>query len=165
MNELTTFLTMRTRLREFGESLSEEQLFQIPKGFQNNIAWNLGHIAVTQQVLCYKLSGLELVIDEGYLPSFSQGTSPADWAAPPDMGRVLPLLTELAERFVEDHRAGRFRSFTPYVTLAKVELRTLQEAVQFNQMHEGMHLGYALAQRRALGSAGAPGPSEPELEP
>lgn len=150
MNELATFQTMRARLREFGESLSEEQLFQIPRGFQNNIAWNLGHIAVTQQVLCYKLSGLELVIDESYLPIFGQGSSPADWTAPPDMARVCCLLTELADRFVQDHRAGHFRSFTPYVTLARVELQTLQEAVQFNQMHEGMHLGYALAQRRAL---------------
>ncbi|MCB0460976.1 MAG: DinB family protein, partial [Flavobacteriaceae bacterium] len=38
------------------EGLSIMQLNKIPQGFKNNIAWNVAHLLVTQQLLCYKLS-------------------------------------------------------------------------------------------------------------
>ncbi|MBC7887461.1 MAG: DinB family protein [Ferruginibacter sp.] len=38
--------------------LSVEDLNFIPGGFNNNIAWHLGHIISVQQSLCYGLSRL-----------------------------------------------------------------------------------------------------------
>ncbi len=149
--DLTTFLTMRQRLREFAEGLSEEQLFHIPSGFNNNIAWNLGHLAVTQQMLTYQLSGLPLPLDESYVKLFGKDSSPGQWTSRPDMAAFLPQLTEQAERFVADLERGLFKEFHPYMTMLKVELGTLPEAIRFNQMHEGLHLGYAMALRRAVG--------------
>ena len=44
---------------ELVNSLSIEQLNKIPEGFNNNIAWNFGHIVVTTQTLCYVRSGVK----------------------------------------------------------------------------------------------------------
>ncbi|MGY8908452.1 MAG: DinB family protein, partial [Flavobacteriales bacterium] len=41
------------------EGLTLDQIHKIPEGFKNSIAWNVAHLVVTQQVLHYKLSGLD----------------------------------------------------------------------------------------------------------
>ena len=41
------------------EGLSLEELNTVPKGFNNNVIWNVGHVVATQQLLCYKFSGLK----------------------------------------------------------------------------------------------------------
>ena len=40
------------------DGLTLDQIHAIPAGFKNNIAWNVAHLVVTQQLLHYKLSGL-----------------------------------------------------------------------------------------------------------
>lgn len=152
---LRTFRTMRARIRDFGASFAPEELFRIPPGFSNSIGWNLAHIWVTHQLLCYRLSGLPLLIEEEAVRMYGKGSSPADWEAAPAPASILTPLTELADRFEEDLAAGRFGSFTPYTTSAGIELRSLAEAVEFNALHEGLHLGYAMAIRRALAGTGA----------
>ena len=56
------------------EGLTLNQLNTIPKGFKNNIIWNVAHIVVTQQLLCYKLSGLEMVLDSGFVDLFKKNS-------------------------------------------------------------------------------------------
>ena len=43
--------------------LSIEQLHSIPQGFKNNIAWNVAHLVVTQQLLHYKLVEKRMALD------------------------------------------------------------------------------------------------------
>jgi len=149
MTQLDTFLAMRRRMRAFAESLSADQALRIPAGFNNNVAWNIGHIAVTQQLLCYKLSGVPLAVDEDFVADFGKGSAPGDWTRTPARDRVHALLTELAEQFIADVDAGRFETFEPYVTSAGIELESLEDAINFNAVHEGIHLGYCMALLRA----------------
>ena len=147
---IRTFVTMRGRIRAFAESIDPADAMCIPDGFSNSIAWNVAHIWVTHGLLCYKLSGLPLPFEESAVAMYGKGSSPADWSAAPDYASLLPPLTDLADRFLEDLRAGKFTEFTPYTTSAGVELRSIDDAVVFNGLHEGIHLGYCMALRRAL---------------
>ena len=58
------------------ETLSIEQLNKIPDGFKNNIIWNIAHLVVTQQLLCYKLSGLKCAISDEMIEKYQNGTAP-----------------------------------------------------------------------------------------
>ncbi|GEM_PF-2526923 len=48
----------RKRLSEMADGHTLEQLNRIPEKYNNNLAWNLGHVVASQQVLCYELSAL-----------------------------------------------------------------------------------------------------------
>ena len=56
------------------EGLTLEELNVVPPGFKNNIIWNVAHIVVTQQLLCYKLSKLDMHIDNEFVDKFKIGS-------------------------------------------------------------------------------------------
>ena len=155
---MTTALNLlkRTRQAFLGTTrdLSHDQLLHIPAGFNNNILWNLGHVAVTQQLLTYNLSGLSLNVSDEMLKNFRNGTSPSDWKTPPDVEEVKALCLSLVDKTMEDHEQGLFENAQetkfPYTTRLGGELAGLEDAVQFNNLHEGLHLGTVMALKRLL---------------
>lgn len=130
--------------------LTREQLEHIPEGFSNNILWNLGHVVVTQQMLCYGLSGHSLNVPDEMVAMFRKGSSPKLWKTQPDIEAIKALLLELPERFKEDYEAGQFETFKSYKTVTGNVLETIEDGIAFNDFHEGLHLGTILALRKLV---------------
>lgn len=131
--------------------LAEEDWWQIPAGFDNNIAWNVGHLIVVQQQLTYGLCGLEMGVTAEDMAQFRTGTSPASWTTKPDPERLRQLLDDLPHIFQTDFAAGLFQTYRPYKTSTGVSLPTLADAISFNNFHEGLHLGTILALKNFAG--------------
>lgn len=131
--------------------LSREAYLAIPPGFDNNIAWNVGHIIVIQEILAYKLSSAEMGIREEQVAMFKNGTSPADWSTEPDMPTLLEQLLDLPRRLEADYQAGVFANFQPFTTSTGVYLPTIEESLAFLNFHEGLHLGFILALKNVVG--------------
>ena len=129
--------------------LSDEELFRVPKGFANHVAWNAAHVVVTQQLLHYKLSGLETPLDAELIDRYRKGTGP-DTADLASYRAVMDFGGEAAARLAADHARGAFQVYEGYQTSAGVLLESLDDALIFNNVHEGIHLGYVLAMKRAL---------------
>lgn len=127
------------------EGLAPERLTAIPPGWNNNLLWHLGHLAVSQQLLHNGLAGLPLEVPDAALARFRKGTSPRDWDATPDVAEVRRWLAELPARLAADYAAGRFRSFRRYETSTGIVLHDIEEAIAFNNVHEGMHAGQVIA--------------------
>jgi hypothetical protein len=132
------------------DGLSQEQLLHIPEGFRNNILWNLGHVVVTQQRLCYKHAGLDLYVPDDVCEVLKIGTSPADWSTPPDVDRIRTWMRELPDRLEEDLRRNRFDNYPGYTTANGVTFNDIDDAIVFNNIHEGVHLGVILSLRKAI---------------
>jgi len=149
---LAVSLLQQTRplLLQIANGLSDEELLTIPAGFSNNILWNLGHLAVTQQLLHYGLSNLPLNAPDELVAQCRKGTSPTEWTTPPDLDEIRRLLIDLPRQLEADLAAGQFTTFRPYITSVGVELVDLETALSFNQFHEGLHTGSILALRRAV---------------
>lgn len=132
------------------DGLSHQQLTTIPKGFNNSIFWNVAHLAVTQQLLHYKLSGNPLHISDQMVADFGKGSTPrndyseAEWTAVVDQFLALPAQLKV------DYENEIFTDFKEYPTSFGVTLNSIEEAIAFNNMHEGLHIGYVMAQKRLV---------------
>ncbi len=149
-NQLEITLQNRKNLHAILEQTPKEDLLKIPQGFRNNIWWNIAHVVVTQQILVYKLSGLQMRVPDALVDKFKKGTVPDGTATDEEMKMVADFLISTITWTQEDYEAGLFKNFNEYTTSAKVTLRNVQDAADFNMFHEGIHLGSIFALRKML---------------
>lgn len=134
--------TTRNALLTYLENLSPEQLGRIPNGFSNHIFWNIAHCVVTQQILCYKLSGLPLLVPNEIFEKYRKGSIPvSEIISQEEISQVRELLISTQKRLETDYVKSLFKNFTPYPTSYGFDLQTIDDAIAFNNTHEGMHLG------------------------
>ena len=132
------------------ENYSLEQLNKIPEGFSNNLAWNLGHIIVAQQGLVYRLSGLPSNVSEEMTNTYKNGTKPTGQTTQVEIDELKALLFSMIEKTKEDYANGKFVTYTEYTTSTGFNLATTMEAMNFNNYHEALHLGFMMNIRKFI---------------
>ncbi|MDA8571901.1 DinB family protein [Flavobacteriaceae bacterium] len=145
-------ITLKTRaiLYKFLEKFSLEQLNSVPKGYRNSIYWNIMHVVVTQQLLVYGLSNVPMLLDSEYIKAFRKGTKTEQDASQDDIEYLKSLLISTIEKTQSDYAAGIFTTFTSYTVSTKSTLTNVEEAIEFNNFHEGIHLGYIMAMKNTI---------------
>ena len=132
------------------ENYSLEQLNKIPEGFSNNLAWNLGHIIVSQQGLAYRLSGLPVYVSDEMTNTYKNGSKPTGTTTQAEIDELKVLLFSLIEKTKEDYANGKFVSYNEYTTGTGFHLASTKEAIEFNNYHEGLHLGFMMNIRKFI---------------
>ncbi len=140
----------RKLLENFIENHTLEELNKVPKGFNNNIIWNIAHTIVTQQLLVYNLSGLPMLLSEEMVAAYRKGTKTERDLSQDEVNLVKGLLFSTIEKTKEDYLNKFFQSYTEYTVSTKSTLSNVEEAIDFNNFHEGIHFGYILALRKSL---------------
>ena len=140
----------RELLLKFMNKFSLDQLNQVPAGYRNSIYWNIAHTVVTQQLLTYGLSNKPLLIDIGLVDCYKKGTVTSSKATKKDLEIMKSLLFSTIEKTKLDYEKGNFKNFTSYTTSLKITLSSIEEAINFNAFHEGIHLGYILSMKNSL---------------
>lgn len=141
---------IRKNLLDLLQSNTLEDLVIIPDGFNNNMYWNIAHTVATQQLLNYYLSGNPFRIDKYWVETYKKGTLPTMEVSAAEVEDLGFLLTETSKILLKDYDADFFSDYTPYTTSFGLDLKNIQDAIIFNNIHESLHLGYAMAQKRAL---------------
>ena len=133
------------------DGLAPDARLAVPDGFSNHALWNLGHLVVTERLLCYGLAGLPLGVPDAWVAAFRKGSAPEPGVAAVPYPDLRAAALELPEQTAADVEAGRFESFREYRTTPGVVLASVADAVRFNLYHEGLHLGTVLALRKLVG--------------
>ena len=141
---------IRNNVLKAVEDLSLATINKIPKGFNNNIAWNLGHLVATQQLLCYALSGEQMYLENDFVNKYRKGSKPEGDIDQAELDFIKNQLIVLVDKTEDDYSNNFFQNYKEYTTSFNATLRTVEDAIVFNNIHEGVHLGYILAQKRAL---------------
>ena len=132
------------------EGLTLEQIHTIPTGFKNNIAWNVAHLVVTQQLLHYKLSGLNCLCPDDLIEAHKKGTSATKTFTEEEFEEVKELLAGLPDTLEEDFEAGIFENYNEYPTSTGIVLNSMEIAIPFNNFHEGIHYGIVRSIKKFL---------------
>lgn len=127
------------------QGLSIEQINKVPEGFNNNLVWNFAHLIVTPQILCYKFSGLPFTIDEALIPQYKKGTKPERLVSDKEFEAIKETYNTSTRQLIEDYQEGKFKTYEIYTNSFSVEQTCVEDAIQFSSVHDGLHVGYAMA--------------------
>lgn len=135
---------------KFLDGYNLEQLNKTPNGFSNNLIWNAGHIVVSQQALVYRLSGLEASVSKEMTDKYKNGSRPDGNVNQSEVDQIKQLLISQIEQTKHDYATGKFHEFNEYQTKLGFHLSNLKEAMEFNNYHEGLHLGIMMQIKKFL---------------
>ena len=145
-------ITVKNRqiMASFLDGFSLEELNKAPKEFNNNIIWNIAHLVVTQQLITYNLSGLPMLINDEMVKKYRKGSKVETEVSQEEVNQIKELLFSTLEMTKQDYKNGLFKNYKEYTVTTKSTLSNIEQAIEFNNFHEGIHLGYILAMKKSL---------------
>lgn len=165
VTEAVTMLQSAIGQIEFARAYTHELLaatprelwYDVPNGFPTHVAWQVGHLAVSQYgLLMFRIRGrrpddLELIPGR-FRKTYGRG------GMPPQDADGQPSPDELIEKITRVHRLAmdEIAMIDPYVLLEPVDMPYAVYpcklgAVLFCPMHEQLHAGQIGLLRRGLG--------------
>ena len=134
------------------EGISIEKLNEIPSGFNNNLVWNLAHVIANQQVLCYRNAGVKPVLEDAFIDKFKTGTRPDGFIDEGTFETFKRNLLQTIDKFEEDSASNMFENYKAFElrSYPGVTLKNISDAAKFVSFHDGLHVGYSMALKRAL---------------
>ncbi len=123
-------------------SLSIDDLNKIPEGFNNNIAWNLGHIVAVEQLLIYGLTKQTMVVDPFIVTNFRNKTKPEQPYTQDEIDSIFKYAQTTTDILEKNYNEGLFKEMTPFESkMMNKSFNTVEEIIVFNLYHEGLHAG------------------------
>jgi hypothetical protein len=132
--------------------MSEEETCTVPRGFNNNILWNLGHILLVHEKFSFALTNEKMELPKHIAEMFAPGTKPENWGTQvPRLDEIVHLLSKQIDRIEQilEHRLEDNLE-QPFVTSAGLELSSVKESLSFCLYHEGMHFATLKALKQQM---------------
>jgi len=147
---LVLLRNIRIALLKEIEGLTLEELNHIPSTHPNNIIWNVGHCLVIQQLLCYSLSSVYCRVEKDILVKYKNGSVPDGKTTEEEGDFIKKMLLESIDLLEKDLEDNYFKEYKEYTVGFKTRLTSTEEAIVFNNAHEGLHYGYILSLKKLL---------------
>ncbi len=151
MNEkIETIRKTRSYLLQAIKELTPDQLNKIPDGFNNNIVCNLGHLVAAQEGICYVRAGLKPPGGEDFFNRFKPGSKPENKLNEEETEKIKELMLTSLNVLEQDYEKGFWTSYPAWSTRYGVEIKSIDEAINFLHFHEGLHSGHVLSMKRIV---------------
>jgi len=137
--QIETIRKNRALLLEQLAGLDTAQFNETPEGFSNNIAWNLGHMVVVQEGVCYKKAGLPTTISDDFWRKFAPGSKPGGAIGADEIAYIKDLFFITLDELEVDYNKQIFDNYTAWTTRLGDELTCIDDGLKFLEFHEALH--------------------------
>lgn len=142
---------IRGKIIKLIDALSIDQLNQIPQGFRNNIAWHIGHIVVSTELLCYHRTAVDTAKVIPFEADYKNGSVPKEWISQDEIYFFKERLAASLREIEKDYVSGIFSAIQPYATLTfGVELTNIEAVFDCASHHDLLHFGHIQAMTKLL---------------
>jgi uncharacterized damage-inducible protein DinB len=131
----------RKNTLSFLENLDEDKINKIPDGFGNNIAWNLGHILITQQLLFYTNSGNMVSVPQEWIEKYRKGSKPSARISIGEFEQIKALFVSSIDNAEKDYKDGIFSKYKAYKTSYGIQIENIEDLIRFLYAHDAFHWG------------------------
>ncbi|RJX37927.1 DinB family protein [Paenibacillus pinisoli] len=146
---LNLFADLRKQILSVITGMSKVQIEHIPKGFNNNLHWQIGHVLTITDDLIFEFSGVGARMPQHYRTYFASGTSPSSWPEQPP--GIDTLLKELENQMVEIGKKYDGRLAQPVADENNfLQASVIGELFHVLIAHESTHLGMIIAMSKVL---------------
>lgn len=128
------------KLVELLSNTSIEDINQIPAGFNNNIAWNFGHIATSSYSLAFKANGADSDFQIPHAEKYKKGSRPESITSQQEIDELIDLLNNFPNTIKAALAANRFENVKEYTTgTFGVPITNIQDMLITIAMHNTLH--------------------------
>lgn len=148
---LNVINSIRQKAISLAKELSADQLNKIPAGFNNNIAWNLGHLIVSGYSLLFRTSGVQKDYTIPFIEKYGKGSAPITPTTPGELAELENLSNQFIPIISEGIKAGIFKNIQPFTTQTfGAPVNTIIELVTTIALHDVLHFEVMRNYKRIL---------------
>lgn len=147
----------RRRVKEFTDDLTPDQWFWRPAEFTTHVAWQVGHVAVSEYNLCLRrLRGRtkedETLIPDAFIEHFKLGSQPLAGAENyPPIAEIQRVLDAVHAQTLKELATLSDEELDVPVEQPHPVFKTKLGAVDYAPSHEMVHAGQIALLRRLMG--------------
>ena len=128
------------RIVEIISNTTIEDINQTPPGFNNNIAWNFGHIATSCYSLAFKANGTDPDFQIPHAEKYRKGSKPESHTSRQEIDELIELLNNFPTVIKAALAARRFDQVKEYTTgTFGVPITNISDMLVTISMHNTLH--------------------------
>lgn len=151
MYSIELIRSTRAKFTQLIDSISIDAANKIPASFNNNIAWNYGHIIVSGYLLAYVSTGIQTTIEIPLVDKFRKGTKPEAVVTKEEIDILKKSSDDFLALLEQDITNQLFANIKPYATQTfGVELHTIEDLLTTIFGHDVLHYSTATTFKRLV---------------
>jgi hypothetical protein len=90
------------------------------------------------------------MVSEDFILKYRKGTKPEGDVSEEEVNEIRAFLLSTFEKTKNDFQSGLFVDYNEYTTSMGFTLKNVQDALDFNNYHEGIHTGIAMSLKKLV---------------